>query len=112
MLIIGKHGFFQLSTQQLEVIVITQRTVFEVKCSDCGETTTVSFKPTPGRQVYCRTCYAKHTPNRATGFNQTRSTIGFNPKQAWARRRDIGTEKKASTGVFGWSLSTQINETT
>ena len=34
----------------------------DVKCSDCGCQTQVPFKPTEGRPVYCRDCYAKHKP--------------------------------------------------
>ncbi|HOB37477.1 MAG TPA: hypothetical protein PLI21_07685 [Methanomassiliicoccaceae archaeon] len=33
-------------------------------CSDCGAETTVPFKPTEGRPVYCRECYQKHRPAR------------------------------------------------
>jgi CxxC-x17-CxxC domain-containing protein len=28
-------------------------------CSECGEETTVPFKPTQGRPVLCRTCFSK-----------------------------------------------------
>ncbi|RLG72839.1 MAG: DNA-directed RNA polymerase [Methanobacteriota archaeon] len=37
-----------------------ERTVTKVVCSDCGKETTVPFKPTEGRPVYCRECYQKH----------------------------------------------------
>jgi CxxC-x17-CxxC domain-containing protein len=30
-----------------------------VKCSDCGDETTVPFQPAEGRPVYCRDCYQK-----------------------------------------------------
>ena len=29
-------------------------------CSDCGKECEVPFKPTAGRPVYCRDCFAKH----------------------------------------------------
>ena len=29
----------------------------EVTCAECGAATTVPFKPTEGRPVYCRDCY-------------------------------------------------------
>jgi CxxC-x17-CxxC domain-containing protein len=32
---------------------------FEVVCSSCGKTTTVPFKPMPGRPVYCQDCLKK-----------------------------------------------------
>lgn len=34
-----------------------QREFFEAVCSECGQTTTVPFKPTEGRPVYCRDCF-------------------------------------------------------
>ncbi|MFQ5880921.1 MAG: zinc-ribbon domain containing protein [Candidatus Methylomirabilales bacterium] len=33
------------------------REVFEAVCSQCGQQTTVPFRPTPDRPVYCRPCY-------------------------------------------------------
>lgn len=36
----------------------------EVTCADCGAQTTVPFKPTGERPVYCRDCFSKHKPQR------------------------------------------------
>lgn len=33
------------------------RESFEAVCAECGATTTVPFKPTQGRPVYCRDCF-------------------------------------------------------
>jgi CxxC-x17-CxxC domain-containing protein len=33
------------------------RQEYEVTCSECGQRTTVPFKPTLDRPVYCRTCF-------------------------------------------------------
>lgn len=33
------------------------RELYEVTCSACGQKTTVPFKPTSDRPVYCRTCF-------------------------------------------------------
>ncbi len=33
------------------------RELHEVACSSCGQKTTVPFKPTLDRPVYCRTCF-------------------------------------------------------
>lgn len=33
------------------------RESYEVQCAACGTMTTVPFKPTSGRPVYCRDCY-------------------------------------------------------
>ena len=34
-----------------------QREFYEAVCAECGTSTTVPFKPTQGRPVYCRDCY-------------------------------------------------------
>ncbi|MHC4609618.1 MAG: CxxC-x17-CxxC domain-containing protein, partial [Planctomycetota bacterium] len=31
-------------------------------CAECGVSTTVPFKPTQGRPVYCRDCYRSKRP--------------------------------------------------
>jgi CxxC-x17-CxxC domain-containing protein len=41
------------------------REMFEVVCSSCGQKTTVPFKPTADRPVYCRTCFQSR---RASGL--------------------------------------------
>ena len=33
------------------------RESYEATCAECGVATTVPFKPTQGRPVYCRDCY-------------------------------------------------------
>ena len=33
------------------------RESYEAVCAECGAPTTVPFKPTQGRQVYCRDCF-------------------------------------------------------
>ncbi|HOP09823.1 MAG TPA: DNA-directed RNA polymerase [Candidatus Methanofastidiosa archaeon] len=40
------------------------REMHKAVCSDCGEECEVPFKPTEGRPVYCRDCYAKHREDR------------------------------------------------
>ena len=34
-----------------------ERESFEATCAECGAPTTVPFKPTQGRPVYCRDCF-------------------------------------------------------
>lgn len=46
----GGHGF--------------QRSETTTTCSQCGKETTVPFKPTQGRPVYCRECFQQR---RASG---------------------------------------------
>jgi len=36
---------------------IVQRVETKTVCSQCGKETTVPFKPTQGRPVYCRECF-------------------------------------------------------
>jgi CxxC-x17-CxxC domain-containing protein len=34
-----------------------ERSFTEVQCSDCGKATTVPFKPSQGRPIYCKECF-------------------------------------------------------
>jgi len=63
---------------------VSQQPSTEIKCSDCGKTATVPFKPTAGKPVYCRECLAKH---RTGGGAQDSRSKGESEKQAWSRRR-------------------------
>ncbi|MCJ7608766.1 DNA-directed RNA polymerase [Candidatus Bathyarchaeota archaeon] len=36
------------------------REITKAVCSDCKKECEVPFKPTEGRPVYCRECFAKH----------------------------------------------------
>ena len=87
-----------------------QKTMFEIKCSDCGKTARVPFKPTAGKPAYCRECFSKH---RFTQSDSVSKTNGFDPKQAWARRRENTQGNKAADQpiVFQWSYSTHVKET-
>ena len=40
------------------------REMHKIICSECGKEDEVPFKPTEGRPVYCRECYAKRRPQR------------------------------------------------
>ncbi|MBT7902911.1 DNA-directed RNA polymerase [Candidatus Woesearchaeota archaeon] len=40
------------------------REMHKTTCADCGKDCDVPFKPTEGRPVYCRDCFAKHKPKR------------------------------------------------
>jgi CxxC-x17-CxxC domain-containing protein len=64
---------------------MSQKRMFDVKCTDCGKSATVPFEPTKGKPVYCRTCFAKHRSNQPE-----RSSVStrFNMKNAWAIRGD------------------------
>jgi CxxC-x17-CxxC domain-containing protein len=64
---------------------MTQKRMFNVKCTDCGKSTTVPFEPTKGKPVYCRTCFLKHRTQQ-----QERPSVStrFDMKNAWAIRGD------------------------
>jgi CxxC-x17-CxxC domain-containing protein len=79
-----KSYFFDYCVRALEVIITMQKTMFEIKCSDCGKQAMVPFKPTAGKPAYCRPCFSKHTFVQSGNIAKTNN---FNPKQAWARRR-------------------------
>ncbi|WP_400210683.1 CxxC-x17-CxxC domain-containing protein [Candidatus Methanarcanum hacksteinii] len=40
------------------------REFFKTTCTACGKECEVPFKPTEGKPVYCRECYAIHAPPR------------------------------------------------
>ena len=69
---------------------MAQQPSTEIKCTDCGKTATVPFKPTAGKPVYCRECLAKHrthqTEARKGPENKPQSQNV--EKQAWSRRRE------------------------
>jgi CxxC-x17-CxxC domain-containing protein len=90
-------GSYWVIIGNLQVIIMYQKPMFEIKCTDCGSMTTVPFKPTPGKPVYCRTCFSKHMTQRSesTGSNNA----GFAQKQVWARRRDNGHPVKEEVPV-------------
>jgi CxxC-x17-CxxC domain-containing protein len=73
--------------------------MFEVKCTECGNATTVPFKPTEGKPVYCRTCFSKRMLKQSENKG---STFNFDQKQAWARRGDDwkGRTEQEPTSVF------------
>jgi CxxC-x17-CxxC domain-containing protein len=62
-----------------------KKIMFEVKCTDYGKTAMVPFKPTPGKPVYCKTCFSKHIFKRPESGSKNSS---FDSKQAWSRRGD------------------------
>lgn len=43
-----------------------RRPMFAVICFECGKDTEIPFKPSPGRPVYCKECFAK----RKAGHNK------------------------------------------
>ncbi len=40
------------------------REMHKATCAECGNECEVPFKPTEGRDVYCKECYRKRTPKR------------------------------------------------
>ncbi len=64
---------------------MSQKRMYDVKCTECGKATTVPFEPTKGKPVYCRTCFSKRRNNQ-----QERASVStrFDMKNAWAIRGD------------------------
>ena len=69
---------------------MSEKRMFEVKCTDCGKSTTVPFEPTKGKPVYCRTCFTKRKNNRP---ERASVSIKFDMKNAWAIRGDKWQKK-------------------
>lgn len=61
---------------------LSQRKMFEIKCTDCGKTATVPFKPTIGKPAYCRTCFSKR---RSKNGNNAGRNLGSARPKAWVR---------------------------
>ncbi len=58
----------------------------EITCDDCGEKSTVPFKPTKGRPVYCKSCFEKRKNSRGNRSNKQRrwnrsDYHGYDPKK-------------------------------
>ena len=56
----------------------TTRTGHQTICDDCGMSTTVPFRPTQGKPVYCQPCFK----SRRQGLHSTmNASISTNPSQ-------------------------------
>ena len=64
---------------------MSQKRMFDVKCTDCGKSATVPFEPTKGKPVYCKTCFSKH---RIKQREMSSVSTRFDMKNAWAIRGD------------------------
>jgi CxxC-x17-CxxC domain-containing protein len=104
-----KSTFFNYTSESLGETITARKSMFEIKCTDCGKTALVPFKPTADKPVYCKACFSKHKLKLPE--NPGKSS-GFDPKQAWARRRDKEQRKKEAepTRVFQWSYSVNTEE--
>ncbi|UCE16231.1 MAG: hypothetical protein JSV12_01035 [Candidatus Bathyarchaeota archaeon] len=75
-----------------------QKTMSEIKCTECGNSATVPFKPTAGKPVYCKSCYSKI---RSKQRNKSSSTKKLDMKNAWAICRDDWKgQKEKSHNIF------------
>lgn len=97
---------FQLPVNLNRGEKMSQKTMFEAKCTDCGKIALVPFKPTEGKPVYCKECFSKHSKKPTTTNRQQPRKTDAAPivigKEGWARRRDTGFVHKESesTGAF------------
>jgi CxxC-x17-CxxC domain-containing protein len=78
---------------------MSQKRMYEVKCTECGETATVPFEPTKGKPVYCRACFSKRRQKRRSVSSMK---TNFNMKNAWAIRGDDwqGRKKEEQQSAF------------
>ena len=56
---------FKVTSKKLKCEIMSNsrygnRTMHKAICADCGNECEVPFKPTEGRDVYCRECYRNH----------------------------------------------------
>lgn len=77
---------------------MTQKRMFEVKCTECHKITSVPFEPTKGKPVYCKACFSKH---RTTRKRTSSGPIRFDMKNAWATRSNKAPKKtKEPRSIF------------
>ncbi|MEJ2243424.1 MAG: hypothetical protein P8X87_02635 [Candidatus Bathyarchaeota archaeon] len=63
---------------------MSEKKMYDVKCTECGKDTTVPFEPTKGKPVYCKSCFSKRRGKSRE--RPRREPIMFNMKNAWASR--------------------------
>ena len=77
---------------------MSQKRMFEAKCTSCGKATTVPFEPTKGKPVYCKPCYSKR---RSEQKEVTSVTERFDMKNAWAiYRNNRQGRKQENQSIF------------
>jgi CxxC-x17-CxxC domain-containing protein len=76
---------------------MTQKPMFDAKCTSCGKECSVPFKPTAGKPVYCRECFSKHKDNAQDTPRKSPSVLVG--KEGWARRRDNRYARKNEEDV-------------
>ncbi|PVX24118.1 MAG: hypothetical protein CW691_08500 [Candidatus Bathyarchaeum sp.] len=76
---------------------MSEKKMFDVKCTECGKATTVPFEPTKGKPVYCRTCFSKRRSNQA---ERPVLSNKFDMKNAWAIRSDKRQKRKENHSIF------------
>ncbi len=77
---------------------MSQKRMFEVKCTSCGKATTVPFEPTKGKPVYCKPCFLKQRNKQREVTNVSKR---FDMKNAWAISRNSWQGRKQETkGIF------------
>jgi len=66
--------------------------MFEAICDDCGKHTTLPFKPTQGKPVYCKDCFRERNENHSD-FPKTESRNYENRRQDNYSDRDNSSNK-------------------
>jgi CxxC-x17-CxxC domain-containing protein len=65
---------------------------FPVVCSNCGKSTTVPFKPEPGRPVYCKDCIAKIKSGEIKVEKKGQDQIKYDETTYYKPLADLGIE--------------------
>jgi len=65
---------------------------FPVVCSSCGKSTTVPFKPEPGRPVYCKECIAKIKSGEIKVEKKGQDQIKYDETAFYKPLADLGIE--------------------
>ena len=77
------------------------RTETRTECSACGIETTVPFKPTQGRPVFCRSCFQlKHVP-AAVAMAATLDTPAVAVEQVMEQALDQAMAENQGSGTLG-----------
>lgn len=85
----------------------TTRTQVSVTCSKCGQQATVPFQPTPGRPVYCRTCFEKRPAPSPRGPRGRGGPNSHSKPNVQPQRRMISYRRK---GHFVYDALASLSE--
>ena len=80
----------------------SNRTQHHVTCTQCGVSTTVPFRPSQGKPVYCQNCFRSRRQNAPDSGNQNGAARG--PQKAPFRSLLMGSSRDANSRPFQSNL--------